>query len=399
MKIEPMQVAVPDAVLADLRERLMRIRWPRSFPEMGWDYGTNTEYMRELVDYWLDGFDWRQQEARINRFPHYKADVDGTGVHFMYVEGRGPDPMPLFMMHGYPWSWATMLRIMPMLVDPAAHGGDPRDAFTLIVPSLCNFCLSDQVARRGFGFQHHPAVYRQILHALGHERYGIQGGDWGGIITFPWGHQYPEDLIGIFINYMGIRMRDEIPDDERDPDIIRGFGLQRAPIRPRDPDSLKFWKAAEEFWMADSGYSHVNMTVPQSLAFAMADSPAGLAAWIVEKHRLWSDWQDDFEEIFTKDDLLTNVMLYWVNNTFGTAIRIYYESHHNPWSVRPGDRISVPTGVLSFPRDIVPLLRSRVEQYYNVVQFRTMEHGGHFGVFEQADEYARELRRFFRPLR
>jgi pimeloyl-ACP methyl ester carboxylesterase len=141
------------------------------------------------------------------------------------------------------------------------------------------------------------------------------------------------------------------------------------------------------------------MTVPQSLAFAMADSPVGLAAWIVEKYRLWSDWQEDFEEVFTKDELLTNVMLYWVNNTFGTAIRIYYESHHNPWSVKPGDRIPVPTGVLSFPEDIVPLLRSRVEQYYNVVQFRYMEHGGHFGVFEQAEEYARELRMFFRPLR
>jgi len=199
---------------------------------------------------------------------------------------------------------------------------------------------------------------------------------------------------------MGIRMRDEVPDDERDPDLIRGFGLFNAPIRPRDPVSLKFWKAASKFWMDQSGYSHVNMTVPQSFAFSVADSPVGAAAWIVEKYRLWSDWKQDFEkEVFSKDELLTNIMLYWINNTFGTAIRIYWESHNHPWKVKPGDRIRTPTGVLSFPKDIVPLLKERVEQYYNVVRFRYMESGGHYGVFEQAGEYARELREFFRPLR
>ena len=398
--ITPMKVQVPQTVLDDLRQRLERTRWPQSFPDMGWDYGTNTDYMKELVDYWLTRFDWRQQEARINQYPHYKAQVDDVGVHFMHIPGKGPNPMPLFMMHGYPWSWATLLRIVPLLTDPAAHGGRAEDAFTLIIPSLCGFCLSDQVPRRGFGFQDHPAVYRQILHQLGYRRYGIQGGDWGGIITFPWGHQFPEDLIGIHINYMGIRMRDEVPDDERDPDLIRGFGLFNAPIRPRDPISLRFWKAAARFWMDQSGYSHVNMTVPQSFAFSVADSPVGAAAWIVEKYRLWSDWKEDFEkEVFSKDELLTNIMLYWVNNTFGTAIRIYWESHNHPWKVKPGDRIKVPTGVLSFPKDIVPLLKERVEQYYNVVRFRYMEKGGHFGIFEQADEYARELRDFFRPLR
>ena len=399
VQIEPMEVRVPQDVLDDLKQRLARTRWPRSFPEQSWDYGTNTDYLKELVDYWLNTFDWRKQEERINRYPHFKAQVDDVGVHFFVAKGKGPNPMPLFMMHGYPWSWATLLRIVPMLADPGAHGGDPADAFTVIVPSLCGFCLSDQVPRRAFGFQDHPAVYRRILHALGHERYGIQGGDWGGIITFPWGHQFPEDLIGIYLNYMGQRMRDEVPEDEKDPDIIRGFGLQNAPIRPRDPVSLRFWKAAEKFWMDESGYSHVNMTVPQSFAQLVADSPAGAAAWIVEKDRTWSDCRGDIESVFSKDELLTNVMLYWINNTFGTAIRIYYESHHHPWKVKPGNRIEVPTGVLSFPEDIVPLLKERVEPYYNVVRFRYMDHGGHFGVFECAEEYAQELREFFRGLR
>ena len=396
MKIEPYQLDVPQTVMDDLQDRLRRTRWPQSFPEQGWDYGTNTQYLQELVDYWIHQFDWRAQEAHINQYDHFKAQCDDVGVHFMHIPGRGPNPTPLLMLHGYPWSWATFLRIIPKLVDPENHGGRAEDAFSLVIPSLCGFCLSDQVPRAGFGFQDHPAVYRAIMHALGYERYGLYGGDWGGIITFPFGHQFPDDLIGIHLNYMGQRMRDERPEDERDDEnLIRGFGLKNAPIRPRDAENLRFWKAAEEFWIAQSGYSHVNMTCPQSFAHLVADSPVGVAAWIVEKYHQWSDWDEHFEEVFSKDDLLTNIMLYWINNTFGTAIRIYYESHHHPWAVRPGNRIEVPTGILSFPKDIVPLLKSRAEQYYNVVRFRDMDRGGHFGIFEEADEYARELRLFF----
>lgn len=399
ISISPYQLNVPQETLDDLHDRLQRTRWPQSFNEQGWDYGTNTQYMMELVDYWLNQFDWRKQEALINQYEHFKAQVDDVGVHFMHIPGKGPNPMPLCMLHGYPWSWATFLRIIPMLVDPQAHGGRAEDSFTLVIPSLCGFCLSDQVPRKAFGFQHHPAVYRQILHQLGYQKYGLYGGDWGGIITFPWGHQFPEDLLGIHINYMGQRMRDERPEDERGDDLIRGFGLANAPIRPRDPESLKFWKAAERFWIEQSGYSHVNMTCPQSFAHLVADSPTGAAAWIVEKYHEWSDCNNNIEEVFSKDELLTNIMLYWINNTFGTAIRIYYESHYHPWSVKPGERIEVPTGILSFPKDIVPLLKSRAEKYYNVVRFKYMERGGHFGIFECADQYAQDLREFFAPLR
>ena len=426
LSIAPYQLHYPQSHLDDLHDRLGRTRWPQSFPEQGWDYGTNTEYMRELVHYWRDEFDWRKQEAHINQYEHFKATVpcqlgvdahtgesvasipaDSTGddafdvgVHFMHIPGRGPNPTPLLMLHGYPWSWATFLRIIPMLVDPVAHGGREEDSFSLVIPSLCGFCLSDQVPRRGFGFQHQPAVYNAIMQQLGYERYGVYGGDWGGIITFPYGHQFPEQLIGIHINYMGQRMRDERGEDERDDEnIIRGFGLFNAPIRPRDPDSLKFWKASERFWMEQSGYSHVNMTCPQSFAHLVADSPTGAAAWIVEKYHQWSDWREDFEEVFTKDDLLTNVMLYWINNTFGTAIRIYYESHYHGWKVKPGNRIEVPTAMLSFPKDIVPLLKSRAEPYYNVQRFKYMPDGGHFGIFEKAGDYAQDLREFFGELR
>ncbi len=423
--IEPYELSYPQSELDDVIDRLKRTRWPQSFIEQEWDYGTNSDYMRELVDYWINDFDWRNHEADINQYDHFKAtipcvlgaapatgdsiatipeapteDAFDVGVHFMQIPGKGPNPTPLLMLHGYPWSWATFLRIIPMLVDPASHGGRAEDAFTLVIPSLCGFCLSDQVPKRGFGFQHQPTIYNAIMQELGYRRYGLYGGDWGGIITFPYGHQFPDRLVGIHINYMGQRMRDERPEDERDDEnIIRGFGLFNAPIRPRDPDSLKFWKAAERFWVDQSGYSHVNMTCPQSFAHLVADSPAGAAAWIVEKYHQWSDWEEHFEEVFSKDDVLINVMLYWINNTFGTAIRIYYESHHNPWKVKPGNRIEVPTAILSFPKDIVPLLKSRAEQYYDVQRFRYMEHGGHFGIFEHASEYAQDLREFFGGLK
>ncbi|MCH2125672.1 MAG: epoxide hydrolase [Pirellulaceae bacterium] len=399
VRITPYELNVPDELLTDLHDRLRRTRWPQSFPEQGWDYGTNTDFMRSLVDYWLNDFDWRKQEAAINQYEHFKAQVDDVGVHFMHIPGKGPDPTPLLMLHGYPWSWATFLRIIPLLTDPTSYGGAAEDSFSLVIPSLCGFCLSDQVPRRGFGFQHHPPIYNAIMQELGYERYGLYGGDWGGIITFPYGHQFPEQLLGIHLNYMGQRMRDERPPDECDENIIRGFGLFNAPIRPRDSDSLKFWKAAETFWMEQSGYSHVNMTCPQSFAHLVSDSPVGAAAWIVEKYHQWSDWNETFEEVFTKDDLLTNIMLYWINNTFGTAIRIYYESHYTPWKVKPGNRIEVPTAILSFPKDIVPLLKSRAEAYYNVRRFKYMERGGHFGIFECAEDYAVDLRAFFNELK
>ena len=395
-----MKIDVPQDVLDDLKERLSRIRWPNQIPDSGWDYGTNLDYMQELVDYWLTKYDWRKEEARLNQYPHYKADVDGLGIHFIHEKGKGPNPMPLILLHGYPWSITTLYRIIPMLTDPASYGGKPEDAFTVIVPSLIGFGFSDPPMERGFGFQHHPERYRKLLReGLGYERYGVQGGDWGGIITYPWGHQYPEDIIGIYINYMGIRMRDEVPEDEKDPNLIRGVGLQNAPIRPRDPDSLRFWKAAEKYWMYEGGYAHVNMTRPQSFSYAMSDSPVGLAAWLIEKFRSWSDWDDDFEDIFSKDELITNVMMYWVPNTFCSAIRIYYESHHNPWKIKPGERIEVPTGICAFPKCIVPIIKSRAEQYYNVVRFKEMARGGHFGIWEKADTMASEMREFFRPLR
>jgi microsomal epoxide hydrolase len=400
MNIQPMKVDVPQAVLDDLRERLLRVRWPNEIPDSGWDYGTNLGYMKELVDYWLNEYDWRTEERRLNQFSHYKADVGELGIHFVHEKGQGPNPMPLLMMHGYPWSVATLYQIIPMLTDPASCGGDSEDAFTVIAPSLCGFCLSDPPLEKGFSFPQHADKFHELMvDGLDYQRYGLEGGDWGGIIAWPYGYNYPDELIGIHINYMGIRMRDEVPPEERDPNLIRGVGLQGAPIKPQDPDQLRFWKAAEHYWLYEGAYAHTNMTRPQSLSYAMTDSPVGLAAWFIEKFRAWSDWDDDFETLFSKDELITNIMLYWVPNTFCSAIRIYYESHHHPWRVKPGDKVKVPTGVAAFPKDIVPIIKSQAEKYFNVARFNEFPRGGHFAIHEKAEVLAADIRDFFRPLR
>ena len=398
--IRPMKIEVPQDVLDDLRERLARTRWPEAMPEGGWSRGVDLAYMKNLVAYWLDEYDWREQEARLNRLNHFKADVDGLGIHFIREEGKGPNSLPLFMMHGYPWSFVMLLRILPLLTDPAAHGGDPADAFTVIVPSIIGFGFSDYPKTAGFGFQHHPEKYDKLMtEGLGYERYGIEGGDWGGFITAPYGYLRPEHLVGIHLNCLFPRLGDEREPEDKDPDLLRGLGMKWAPVKPKDPEMLWYWKNVERYWIDEGAYCHQQMTRPQTLAVPISDSPAGLAAWIVEKWRAWSGWGDDFERVFPRDMIITNLMLYWVTNSFWSAIRLYSESYYNPWQLGPGERIEVPTGVAAYPHELAPIVRQRAERYYNVTRFTKFENGGHFAVHERAEEMAEELRAFFRPLR
>ena len=398
--IRPMKIDVAQAVLHHLRERLARTRWPEAMPEGGWSRGVDLGYMKDLVAYWLDEYDWREQEARLNRLHHFKADVDGLGIHFIREEGKGPNPLPLLMMHGYPWSFVMMLKILPMLTDPARYGGDPADAFTVIVPSIIGFGFSDYPKTPGFGFQHHPAKYDKLMaEGLGHKRYGIEGGDWGGFITAPYGYLHPEHLVGIHLNCLFPRLGDERGPEDKDPDLLRGLGLRWAPIKPKDPEMLWYWKNVEQYWIDEGAYCHQQMTRPQTLAVPISDSPAGLAAWIVEKWRAWSGWGDDFEKVFSREMIITNLMLYWVTNSFWSAIRLYSESYYNPWEMEPGRRIEVPTAVAAYPHELAPIVRQRAERYYNVTRFTKFEKGGHFAVHERAEEMAHDLREFFRPLR
>ena len=398
--ISPFRIEVPQDTLDDLRERLRRTRWPEQVSGTGWSRGIDLDYMKELVRYWADEFDWRKQEERLNRLPHFLADFDGLRLHFIHQPGNGPAPLPLFMMHGYPWSFVLLERILPMLTDPASHGGDPRDAFTVIVPSIIGFGYSAYPPQQGFGFQHHPRIYDRLMtEGLGYARYGIEGGDWGGFLTAPWGYLHPQNLIGIHLNCLFPRLGDEREREDKDPDILRGLGMKWAPVKPKDPDMLRYWKNVERYWIDEGAYCHQQMTRPQTLAIGMSDSPAGLAAWIIEKWRAWSGWGDDFEKLFPRDMLLTNVMLYWVTNSFWSSIRLYSESYYHPWELPAGERIQVPTAVAAYPHELAPIVRKRAERYYNVVHYHDYPQGGNFAIHERAEEMAADLREFFRPLR
>ena len=392
MSIREFEIHVDQADLDDLYERLKRTRWPRPVPRGGgWEYGTDLEYMRELVDYWISDYDWREQERRLNDFRQFKADVHGIGVHFIHEPGKGADPLPLLLLHGYPWSIMMFRKIIPLLTDS-------QNSFTVIAPSLIGFGFSDAPTEQGFQFVKQADYLRDLMvDVLGYRRFGAQGGDWGGIICTPLGYKYPDNVVGLSQNYMGVTIRQEYTPH---PDEIRGHGMETAPLRPSDPDSLRFWKTFERWCEDEGGYRHVQMTRPQSLAYGMSDSPAGLAAWLIEKMRSWSACNGDIERVFSKDDVITNIMLYWIDSAFSSAIRIYYETKHHPWKLKPGDQVTVPAAFTAFPGEHTPIIRSRAEAYYcDIRRFSDMKKGGHFAAFEQPEALAEELRLFFRELR
>ena len=383
MDVRPFKVEVPDATLEDLRERLGRTRWPDEIPGSGWDYGSNLAYIKELVEYWRTRFDWRAQERAINAFAHYRATVDGLGIHFIHERGKGPDPLPLIMTHGWPGSFFEMVKIIPLLTDPASHGGDAADSFDVVVPSMPGYGFSDHTTQRGVNLVKIPDLWAQLMtEGLGYRRFGAQGGDWGAGVTARFGFAYPDRVVGIHVTsvlgvqpYLGPGAR-ELSEEEQ-------AGI-----------------AAFKSWMgSEGGYAHLQGTKPQTLAYGLNDSPAGLAAWIVEKYRTWSDCDGDVERRYTKDELLTTVTIYWVTQSINSSTRLYYEHWHNPWSFGQGERIQVPCGVALFPKEICPQPREYAERSYNVQRWTEMPRGGHFAALEEPELLAQDIRAFFRPLR
>ena len=336
MDVKPYKVEVPDSVLEDLGDRLARTRWPDEIPDSGWDYGSNMDYIKELTEYWRTGFDWRAQEARINSFANFKADVDGFGVHFIHERGKSPNPMPLIITHGWPSSVFEMFKIIPLLSDPASHGGDPADAFDVVAPSAPGYGFSDRPHRRGMNITRVADLWARLMtEGLGYPRYGAQGGDWGAGVTARLGFSYRSQLIGIHTTSVsGTPTRPHLGTRELS-------AAEQAML-----DARARWQQEE------GGYGHIQGTKPQTLSYGLNDSPTALAAWIVEKWRTWSDCGGDVEKVYTKDELLTNVMIYWVTQTIGSSTRFYYENQHNTWSLGPGQRIDVPCAVARFPQEI-----------------------------------------------
>ena len=375
---EPFEIHVDDAVLDDLRARLDATRWPDEVDGAGWEMGSNLAYMKELAAYWRDGYDWREQERRLNALPQFKAEVDGLGIHFVHIEGKGPDPFPLIVSHGWPGSFFEMHKIAGPLTDPAAHGGDPADAFHLVVPSLIGYGFSDASRAAGMTTHRMAELFGSLMtDTLGYGRFGAQGGDWGAAVTASLAEHYPANVAGIHLNLVIGRM-------------ARLAGETASP-------EAEAYRAEMARWVRDeSAYSIMQGTRPQTLAYGLNDSPVGLAGWIVEKWRAWSDCGGDVERSYTKDELLTNVMVYWVTQTINSSVRLYRE---NRGEFGRAGRIETPTAVAMFPKDISHPPRSLVEQGYNVQRWTEMPRGGHFAAMEEPGLLVDDVRAFFRTLR
>ena len=378
---EPFTLHVPDAAIADLRDRLTRTRFPDQAPGAPWAYGSDVGYMQELVGYWQGHFDWRAEEGRLNAFPQYKAPLHDIDVHFLHVPGKGPDPMPLLLAHGWPGSVFEFLELIPRLTDPARFGGDPADAFTVVAPSLPGYGLSFAPGQPRFGVEAIADCLADLMTILGYERFAAQGGDWGAFVASRLGVAHAERMIGIHITLLAIR---------RDPNMVAD----------PTPEERRFLNELTAFLKEETGYQWIQGTRPQTLAFGLTDSPAGLAAWIVEKFRVWSDCGGDVESVFTKDQLLANISLYWFTGAIGSSFWPYYARMHGPWPIPEGATIDVPTGYCEFPREILRPPRSLAERTYtDIRRWSVMPRGGHFAALEQPDALADEVRAFFRPLR
>jgi pimeloyl-ACP methyl ester carboxylesterase len=365
----PFALNVSDAVLTDLRARLERVRWPDEAPGAGWQHGTSLAYMKELVAYWRDRYDWRAHEARLNRLKQFTAPVGGIDIHFIHEPGVGPAPMPLLLSHGWPGSIVEFERILPMLTDPARFGCDPADAFTVIAPSLPGYTFSFQPGQPRFGVVEIADLFASLMtDVLGYGRFGAQGGDWGAFVSSCLGAAYPERVAGIHVNLLAVR-RDQSP-----------------PAAPTDEEK-KYLEQLALWLREETGYMQIQGTKPQTLAYGLTDSPVGLAAWIVEKFR------------FSKDVLLTNVMLYWVTGAIGSSFWPYYARQHSSWPISEKRPVTVPTAYASFPREILHPPRAWAERVYNIRRWTTMPAGGHFAALEEPEALAADVRAFFRPLR
>jgi microsomal epoxide hydrolase len=379
MTPKPFEIHVPDDVLADLRERLTRVRWPDEPPDAGWSYGTSLAYMQGLCAYWRDGYDWRRHERALNGFRQFTAPIAGVDVHLIHEPGVGPHPMPLLLAHGWPGSVWEFHKLIPRLTDPARFGADPRDAFSVVAPSLPGYAFSFRPGQSRFGIVEIADVFSALMTALGYPRFGAQGGDWGALIVSRLGHAHAARMIGVHVNAMFVGPE---PGERGVSEDERAYLVQ-----------------ARRWMREEAGYQRIQGTRPQTLAYALTDSPAGLAAWIVEKFRAWSDCHGDVECRFTKDELLTNVMLYWATGAIGSSFWPYYAFQHTPWRPSATERVDVPTGHADFPREILRPPRAWAERAYNITRWTTMPRGGHFAALEEPELLADDIRAFFRPLR
>jgi microsomal epoxide hydrolase len=384
--VHPYRIHIADSVLSDLRNRLQNTRWPFQVEGLGWDGGTDGSYLHELVDYWQKRYGWRSQEQKLNQLTHYRTEIDDIGIHFVYQRGKGPAPFPLLLTHGYPDCFYRFVKLIPLLTDPAAFGGSAEDAFDVIVPDIPGYGFSDKPKQRGSTFRVADLWARLMTEQLGYERFGAHGGDWGSTIT--------EQLARQHSSVVAIHLTD-VP-----------FGhLFRKPDDP-SPEEQKFFKKSDDWIQKEGAYALIQSTKPQSLAPGLNDSPAGLAAWIVEKFRAWSDCGGDVESRFTRDELLTNVMIYWATQSIGTSFLTYFDRGNAgaiTWMKEGlknlGGSSAVPAAFALFPKDISQPPREWAERFFTVQRWTEMPRGGHFAAMEEPELLAQDLREWYRQFR
>jgi pimeloyl-ACP methyl ester carboxylesterase len=361
------RLQVSDDAIADLKQRLARTRWPDEPPLAPWSTGTSLAYMRDFVEYWRTKFDWRAWEAKLNAFPQFTLPIGGIDLHFIHAKGRRPDAMPLLISHGWPGSIVEFHKFIPLLTE---H-------YTVIAPSLPGYAMSFKPGQERFGIEAIADLYAKLMTELGYERFGVQGGDWGAFVASVMGARYAERVIGIHINLLTVR---------------------------RDPGIVKNPSAEEKAWLDDlaaflkdeTGYQAIQGTKPQTLAFGLSDSPAGLAAWIVEKFHRWTDNKGNPESAVSRDEMLANISLYWFTGAIGSSFWPYYARLHGAWPVKSVD---VPTGYAEFPREIIRPPRSVAETMYtDIRRWTKMSRGGHFAALEQPELLADDVKAFFAAL-
>jgi pimeloyl-ACP methyl ester carboxylesterase len=385
MTIEPFKIDVPQSEIDALRTRLANTRWAPELDNLDWSYGVNGTYLRELVTYWQDGFDWRAQEAHINSFPQFRAVIDGVAIHFIHVRGTGPNPVPIVLNHGWPWTFWDFKDIIMELADPAAHGGNAEDAFDVIVPSLPGFAFSGPLLKTDIGYVETADLWVKLMHQLGYDQFVTHGGDAGAFLSARLGHAHPESIIGVHLSFP---ILPGVPHDAGDP----------ADFTPEERALVK----GQVRGQGDFVHVLINAFDPQTLAWAMHDSPAGQAAWLLLRRRAWSDCNGDVESKFDKDTLLTHLSLYWFTNSF-VGSELFCRASKFPQSmelvndIKP--EISVPTAVAVLPKDLLHRPRSLFMAHSDLRQWTLFPSGGHFAAAEEPKLITEDIRSFVRPLR
>ena len=383
--ITPFEIVVPDAAISDLKTRLQNTRLPDQISETTWEYGTDKTYLTELIDYWENEFDWKEQERTLNEFDHFKTEIDEIEMHFIHQRSEHPDAIPLMIVHGWPGSISEFSKIIDPLVDPVAYGGSASDAFHVITPSLPGFGFSSAPTQPGYSPEKIAHILAALMEKIGYQRYAIAGGDWGAIINRYLAFNYPDRLIGLHSNMM---LAGPPTDREQRADVTQVEETARA--------------ARGAYMQNERAYQQIQGSKPQTLGYGLNDSPTGLAAWIVEKFHGWTDMPQGatgyLDNHFTKDELLTNIAIYWFTGTITSSTRIYYENSKTPIET-PLGFINVPTGAAIFPAEIFVTPRAWAEAAYDLRHWSVMSEGGHFAALEKPDLYLNDLQIFFRLLR